>query len=72
MKHILKSVDYEKLPSGVKIRWQNTAQWERYKMVQDGLLRSDSPKGIWEITKKEENFWRILNDKERPTAHNTA
>jgi len=50
MKEVLKPVDYEKLPSGVMIRWQNTAQWERYVMVQDGLLRSDSPKGIWEIT----------------------
>jgi len=56
MKHILKSVDYEKLPSGVMIRWQNTAQWERYIMVQDGLLRSDSPKGIWEITEKGRKF----------------
>lgn len=50
MKKVLKPVDYEKLPSGVMIRWQNTAQWERYIMVQDGLLRSDSPKGTWEIT----------------------
>jgi len=56
MKHILKSVDYEKVPSGVMIRWQNTAQWERYIMVQDGLLRSDSPKGIWEITEKGRKF----------------
>lgn len=52
MKEVLKPVDYEKLPSGVMIRWQNTAQWERYIMVQDGLLRSDSPKGIWEITEE--------------------
>jgi len=56
MKHILKSVDYEKVPSGVMIRWQNTARWERYIMVQDGLLRSDSPKGIWEITEKGRKF----------------
>jgi len=62
MKHILKSVDYEKLPSGVMIRWQNTAQWERYMMVQDGLLRSDSPKGIWEITEKGRKF---LEDSKR-------
>jgi|GEM_PF-957519 len=56
MKHILNPVDYEKLPSGVMIRWQNTAQWEKYVMVQDGLLRSDSPKGVWEITEKGINF----------------
>lgn len=52
MKEFLKPVDYEKLPSGVMIRWRNTAQWERYVMVQDGLLRSDSPRGIWEITEE--------------------
>ena len=56
MKGILKSVDYEKLPSGVMIRWQNTAQWERFVMVQDGLLHSDSPRGVWEITEKGRKF----------------
>jgi len=69
MKHILKSVDYEKLPSGVMIRWQNTAQWERYIMVQDGLLRSDSPKGIWEITEKGRKF---LENSKRQKATNSA
>ncbi|MBU4501745.1 MAG: hypothetical protein KKA79_04080 [Nanoarchaeota archaeon] len=52
MKKSLKPVDYEKLPSGIMIRWQNTAQWERLVMVQDNLLRSDSPKGIWEVTEE--------------------
>ncbi|HOV22545.1 MAG TPA: DUF262 domain-containing protein [bacterium] len=56
MKHILNSVDYKKLPSGVMIRWQNTAQWERYVMVQDGLLSPHSPRGIWEITEKGKEF----------------
>ncbi|BDC35777.1 GmrSD restriction endonuclease domain-containing protein [Candidatus Methanoliparum sp. LAM-1] len=56
MKHILNDVDYEKLPSGGMIRWRNTAQWERLVMVQDELLRSDSPRGIWEITEKGREF----------------
>jgi len=56
MKHILNPVDYKKLPSGVMIRWQNTAQWEKFVMVKDGLLRSDSPKGVWEITEKGRKF----------------
>jgi len=30
--------------------WQNNAQWERYQMVQDGLLRGDSPRGVWELS----------------------
>lgn len=30
--------------------WQNNAKWERYQMVQDGLLRGDSPRGVWELS----------------------
>jgi hypothetical protein len=53
MRNILNSVDYKILSSGVMIRWQNTAHWEKFVMVrEDGLLRSDSPKGIWELTEK--------------------
>lgn len=43
--------DFHPLPSKPdSVRWKNTAQWERYKMVQKGLLASDSDRGIWEIT----------------------
>ncbi|RMH13146.1 MAG: hypothetical protein D6698_14360, partial [Gammaproteobacteria bacterium] len=30
--------------------WRNTAQWCRNTMVREGLMKSDSPYGIWEIT----------------------
>jgi hypothetical protein len=30
--------------------WQNNAKWERFRMIKDGLLRSDSPRGIWELS----------------------
>lgn len=30
--------------------WQNNAKWARYRMAQDGTLRSDSPHGIWALT----------------------
>ena len=30
--------------------WQNNAKWERYQMTQDGTLRSDSPRGYWELS----------------------
>lgn len=56
MKQILKPIDYEEISSG--IRWQNTAQWERFKMVKENLLRSDSPRGIWEITEKGQNLFK--------------
>lgn len=43
--------DYQPLPSDPNsVRWKNTASWERHNMVQDGLLASDSPRGVWEIT----------------------
>lgn len=43
--------DYQPLPSKPNsVRWKNTASWERHSMVQDGLLASDSARGVWEIT----------------------
>jgi len=50
MKDRLREVDWEMLPNGRSIRWRNTAQWARYRMIQAGLLAPDSPRGIWEIT----------------------
>jgi len=51
MKGTLREVDYEPLASDPEIpRWWNTAQWARHSMVQSGLLKSDSPRGIWEMT----------------------
>ena len=44
--------DFESLNggSGGPIRWRNTARWARNQMVDNGLLRSGSPFGIWEIS----------------------
>ncbi len=50
MKDRLKSVDYQILSDGRSIRWRNAAQWARKSMVKDGLLVSNSPRGIWEIS----------------------
>ena len=49
MQGVLTEYDRQPLPSG-DIRWRNTAQWARYKLVQEGLMRRDSPWGIWEIS----------------------
>jgi ABC-type Fe3+-citrate transport system substrate-binding protein len=32
-------------------RWSNTAQWERVRMVKDGLIQKKAH-GIWELTKR--------------------
>jgi len=51
MKGVLTAVDYEPLSSDTEmLRWRNTAQWARYSMVKEGLLKSNSPRGIGEIT----------------------
>jgi hypothetical protein len=47
--------DYETLRSG-SVLWENRAQWARQNMVNQGLLQSDSPRGVWEITGKGHNF----------------
>ena len=51
MKGTLKDVDYEPLASDPDMpRWRNTGQWARNSMVKEGLLKSDSPRGTWEIS----------------------
>lgn len=51
MKKQLREVDHTPLPSDPKRpRWKNNVQWARNTMVVDGLLKKDSPHGIWEIT----------------------
>ena len=47
----LSEVDYEPLPSNPDMpRWYNTAQWCRLSLVKEGLLRDNSPRGVWEIS----------------------
>jgi len=41
--------DLEWRESTSEYAWQNNAKWERYSMTQDGTLRSDSPRGFWEL-----------------------
>jgi hypothetical protein len=52
MNSVLKPIDHALLPSDEKsIRWRNAAQWARNTMVnEDGRMKSDSPRGIWEIS----------------------
>lgn len=57
MKDKLTKIDYEKLPSGAYVRWKNYAMWERLNMIHDGLLKKGSPRGIWEITDKGQEYF---------------
>jgi hypothetical protein len=60
MKSVLNEYDIQHLPSDPKQkRWENTAQWARITMINKGLLKADSPRGLWEITKEGEIY--IIN-----------
>ncbi|OLB35565.1 MAG: hypothetical protein AUH11_14285 [Acidobacteria bacterium 13_2_20CM_57_17] len=50
MQGVLTPDDHKMLPSGVEVRWKNRVAWQRENMKRLGLLRGDSPQGIWEIT----------------------
>jgi hypothetical protein len=47
----LTALDKEKLSNGA-IRWQNRIQFTRLRMVDQGLLKRGSPRGVWEITEE--------------------
>ena len=41
------------LPSdGVTPRWRNTAQGARNSLREEGLIRDDTPRAVWEISEK--------------------
>lgn len=50
MRDRLTEDDLAPLPSGTDVRWRNNVMWARNDLVRLGLLRADSPRGIWEIT----------------------
>ncbi len=43
--------DFEWRNSTHEYAWQNNTKWARFRMVKEGILRSDSPRGYWEINK---------------------
>jgi hypothetical protein len=49
--HKFTNDEMEELNSG-EIRWTKKVNWARFEMVQAGILRNDSPRGIWEIKEK--------------------
>lgn len=57
MERVLNEYDYFPLQSNPSSqRWKNTAQWCRNSLVREGLLKDDSPWGIWEISEKGEKY----------------
>lgn len=62
MENEFNSYDMETLSSGTDKRWHNTARWTRAKMVEEGLLSSKSPNGIWRITEKGRKYLEENNE----------
>ena len=51
MKGTLTEVDFEPLAATSDVpRWWNTAQWAHNSMAQAGLLKTDSQRGVWELS----------------------
>jgi len=52
MAHMFGVKDRQLTNTGTEKRWQNTARWARAALVQKGLIKSDSERGVWELTRK--------------------
>lgn len=55
----LNDYDKEKLKNGRTIRWRSTTSFVRLKLVREGLLRDDSPKGTWEVSEAGREYLKI-------------
>lgn len=48
----LNAHDRDVLTDGKTVRWVNTAQWARNVLREEGLLRDDTPRGVWGISEQ--------------------
>jgi len=46
----LNAYDLDTFADGKTIRWRNTAQWARNTLREEGLIRDDTPRGVWGIS----------------------
>jgi hypothetical protein len=51
VKKRLKDADFVMVQTG-ESRWENAVAWERSDLKKEGYLRSDSPRGVWELTQQ--------------------
>ena len=53
MNHLFGDAELEMIPSGQDIRWRKRTEWTRFILVHNrGLLKRNSPPGIWELTEQ--------------------
>jgi len=56
---VLNSEDYE-IDSSGQVTWHHQVDWARMYMVQVGILKNDSPRGIWELSEEFEKKMRTI------------
>ena len=54
LKDKLTTYDFETMKDGKTLRWHNRAQFVRLALVKQGDMKSDSPRGMWEISEQGE------------------
>jgi hypothetical protein len=59
----LTALDREPVSSG-GLRWQNRAQFARLRLIDRGLVKRASPRGLWEITEKGTEYASSSKEKE--------
>lgn len=67
-KSLLSHKDLEEYTSGKEMRWKNHISFAREHLKNDGYLKNDSPRGLWEITadgKKQLTEWLELIKKDK-------
>lgn len=61
MRTVFNNLDLEVLSDGYTLRWQKNVAFARFRMSKEGLLKPDSPRGIWEISEIGRKFWEDNN-----------
>ena len=62
MKDNLNETDWDLLQSNKSIRWRNTVQWLRYRLIERGYMSSNTPYGIWGISEKGRQYLSSINN----------
>ena len=58
----LTALDRKRIKSG-DVRWKNRLQFVRLGLIKQGLMKKDSPRGIWEVSESGREL--LSNDKKR-------
>lgn len=61
MKDLLKEEDFERVQSSNKPRWIIAVRKARGELIEQGLLKENSPRGMWELSDK---GWQVLEKKD--------